>query len=367
MPATILVVEDDPTLREVVREILYDAGYDVVPAVDGRDAVDLLKRIRPDLILSDINMSGMDGYEFYTTLRANPDHELIPFIFVTARDERDEILHGKSLGVEDYLTKPFDKAELLLVVEARLRRAESMRRATRHQLDALKYRLVEMLNHELRTPIGVVKGYVDLAIGSGDQLDPDTLADYLQTISHGADRLSALVEDLVQLIELETGITERRFRESCQRIEDISPLVDSAVATCAERADKADIRLRVSVPGNLPAITGNERMLANVLTRLLDNAIKFSPRGGGVRIGAGMARGNIFVAVRDSGPGIPNEEIDAVFDVFHQSRRSFFEQQGAGLGLPIARGLVELHGGVIEVDSQDGRGATFVVVLPAAD
>jgi signal transduction histidine kinase len=363
--ASILVVEDNYHLRMLLDKILSDAGYSVRLAENGKEGLAQLDEATPDLILSDIIMPEMDGYEFYNAVRANPVVELVPFVFVSGKDAHQEILFGKSLGAEDYLTKPFRANELLVVIEARLERARRVQEAAREELQALRNHTVKMLNHELRTPLAVIKGYVDLALQMGDELDPATLAEYLGDVSQGVGRLWALIEDLLQLVEINGGIVAAEFVRRRERVEDLQPILNDLIEAYDSRAEQTGVKLRVRMPPSLAAIDGDRVLLADALNRLLDNAIKFSRRGGKVQVRAESNGGQVIIAITNYGRGIPAEEQPYVFDVFHQVDRVNYEQQGAGLGLPIAKALIELHGGHIEVENQDDRKCTFRVVLPA--
>ncbi|RLC85875.1 MAG: hypothetical protein DRI79_10805, partial [Chloroflexi bacterium] len=160
----ILVVEDHEILLEAIRDILETAGYIVSTAPDGVQALQVMEKIRPDLIVADIMMPRMDGYTLYEAVRARPEWVPIPFIFLTAKTEKEEMLKGKGLGAEDYITKPFDAQELLVVVRARLKRAQAIREVTEAEFDQLKQQIITVLSHELRTPLTYVRTYTELAL-----------------------------------------------------------------------------------------------------------------------------------------------------------------------------------------------------------
>jgi DNA-binding response OmpR family regulator len=152
MPETILVVEDDPAMIEALRDILDLAGYGVVTARNGVEALAVLGQRLPDLIISDIQMPRMDGYQFYGQVRAHPDWVRVPFIFLTAKGQKADVRRGKMLGADDYLTKPFDEADLLVAVQAKLNRRAELDAAPGRQMCVLKRTIVTTLNHEFRTP-----------------------------------------------------------------------------------------------------------------------------------------------------------------------------------------------------------------------
>lgn len=363
--ATILLVEDEPPILEGMSRALTMAGYSVLTATNGEAGLARLGETMPDLIVADIMMPVMDGYEFYNALRANPEWELVPFIFATARGEVEHIREGKRLGVDDYLTKPFEIEDLLVAVEAKLRRARSIQQAARHEIQTLKGRILTMFNHELRTPLTIIKGYAEVS-KMGGELDVETLLDYLDGIGKGADRLFNLVEDLLLGMEIEAGAAGQYYAVCKTRLESLSNLIVDVVAGFEDQAAQAGVRLNAEVPPDLPPVEGEVEYLGNALGRLVDNAIKFSPDGGHVEINASAQDATVAISVADQGRGIPPEEQPFIFDLFHQVNRERHEQQGAGLGLTIASGLIALHGGRIEVSSEEGTGSTFTVVLPTA-
>jgi len=363
--ATILLVEDEAPILEGMSRALMQAGYDVLTATNGEVGLARLDESTPDLIVADIMMPVMDGYEFYRALRANPAWELVPFIFATARGEREHVREGKRLGVDDYLTKPFDIEDLLVAVEAKLQRARRIQQATQEELQTLKGRILTMFNHEFRTPLTLIRGYAEMAT-MGGELDAETLLRYIGSMAHGADRLFSLIEDLLLGMEIEAGAAAQYFDLQKTRLETLSSLVGDVAARFEVQAAQAGVALNAAVPPGLPPVEGSADYLSDALGRLVDNAIKFSPNGGCVEIIASAQDGMVQIHVTDQGRGIPPEEHPFIFDAFHQVDREQFEQQGAGLGLMIARGLIELHGGHVAVDSAQGGGSTFTVVLPTA-
>ncbi|UCC65260.1 MAG: hybrid sensor histidine kinase/response regulator [Anaerolineae bacterium] len=365
--ATILLVEDEPPILEGMSRALKKAGYDVLTATNGEAGLARLDETTPDLIVADIMMPVMDGYEFYNTLRANPRWELVPFIFATARGEVEHVREGKRMGVDDYLTKPFEIEDLLVAVEAKLRRARRIQQATQDELQTLKGRILTMFNHEFRTPLTLIKGYAEMA-KMGGELDADTLLNYIVSIGHGAERLFGLIEDLLLNMEIEAGAAEQCYNLRKERLESLSCLVAAVAASFEAQAAQAGVALDAEVPPDLPLVEGDADYLGTALSRLVDNAIKFSPAGARVAINASAQNGTVVISVADQGRGIPPEEQPYIFDAFHQVNRARYEQQGAGLGLSIASGLIALHGGQIEVasDGVPGRGSTFTVTLPIA-
>jgi two-component system sensor histidine kinase/response regulator len=362
----ILVVEDHRPLLTAIREILEAEGYIVSTAGDGVRALEAMERERPHLIVADIMMPHMDGYAFYEAVRGRAEWVAIPFIFLTAKAERKDVLRGMALGAEDYLTKPFDPQQLVVAVRARLGRARAIREAAAAEFERLKRQIVTILSHELRTPLTYITGYTELALEEIPALSPDALQEFLMGIKRGTDRLTGLVEDLLLLVRVDTGQLADEFGALARVCRDLGAVVESAVRRFDEQAAAQGIALEMKVEPDLPPVSLCEPFFADALRRLVDNGIKFS-RAGGKRVTVTVrAAGDwVEVAVQDEGVGIPAEQISHLFERFQQVERERMEQQGGGLGLAIARDLILLHGGDIVAESKPGVGSTFTIRLPS--
>jgi signal transduction histidine kinase len=366
MTHRILVVEDDAHMREGIQDILETHGYEVWVASDGAEGLQVLETLIPDLILSDIAMPTMDGYAFYEAVRCNPNWALIPFIFLTARGERAEVRQGKRLGVDDYLTKPFETEDLLTAVEARLKRMAEVRAATEAEKNELRKAILDALPHELRTPLTYIKGYTNLLLQDTAFMKPEILHEALEAIRSGGDRIGHLVEDFVFLITLDTGEVSATI-EAAREAVDLRLILRSLVADYQQLAANSQVTIELDIDSPLPHVEGYPLYIANALGRLLDNAIKFSrQQGGQVTIRAWAESSEVHVAITDTGVGLPAAEIPKAFERFYQIDRGRMEQQGVGLGLPIALGIVEAHGGRIAAESEVDVGSTFTVILPAS-
>lgn len=365
----ILVVEDHEPLLTAIRGILEIEDYTVSTAMDGVQALEMMEEIHPDLIVADIMMPRMDGYDLYRAIRARPEWTAIPFIFLTAKAGKEDILRGKEMGVEDYLTKPFvDPQELMVAVRARLERARAIREATEVEFAQLKQQIINTLGHELRTPLTYVCGYTDLAMADVSSLSPDDLYEFLQGIRQGTDRLVRLVEDFLLLVQIDTGRTMEEFDFLTYTRRDLGTIVERIVHQYEAQAASCGLTLEVKTTPDLPPVRLCENFFVNILGRLVDNAIKFSQgKGERVAITVQATDGWVEVTVQDGGVGIPAEEMLHLFERFRQIGREEMEQQGIGLGLAIAQELTRLHGGEITVESKVGEGSTFIIRLPVAE
>jgi signal transduction histidine kinase len=313
-------------------------------------------------------MRPITGYQFYQRVRARQDWISIPFIFLTVKTSREDMLRAKALGVEDYLTKPFDPQELLVTVRAQLARSEALEEAAGAEMEELKDQIVKVLGHELRTPLTYIRCYADLARESASRLPNGNLEKHLSGLRHGADRLTVLAEDIVLLTQLGTKHAEEGFWRNLPLCHDLGEVLEDLAPQYARQAAEHGVTLTTTAEPDLPPVCLHPPYFANALGRLIDNAIKFSHEADDrVIVSARRVRDWVEVAVSDEGVGIPAEKIPTLFERFRQIGRQEMEQQGMGLGLVIARRLIDLHHGEITVESTAGRGSTFTIRLPAAD
>jgi signal transduction histidine kinase len=362
---TILVVDDDPSLREIVTLVLEAEGYRVVQADSGRMGLSLLQSVHPDLILSDVIMPGLDGYEFCERVRSNREWAQIPFIFLTARGRRTDVRRGMTMGADDYLAKPFEPEDLLSAVLARLaREAERQAKMDKMTVD-LRETIIGALNHEFRTPLALVIGYAELLEQGTAGTSDEDFHDFLQGLREGVQRLRDLVEAVLLISKLQTGSLAQEARRGPGRTPEPDDLVRLTARQFEDQAQVRRVSLRYEWGAPQTVIAANAEHVHQIVSRLIDNAIKFSKLAGGeVLLKTSEEEGHWRLDVSDTGIGIREEALSWIFEAFRQVDRQRLEQQGVGLGLPIARGLAELYGGRLEVDSTLGEGSTFTAYLP---
>jgi signal transduction histidine kinase len=362
----ILVVEDDAALLEGVRDILEFSGYRVSTATHGQEALAALEHSLPQLIISDIMMPKMDGYQLYAAVRARPEWLDVPFIFLTARGDKQDVRRGKELGADDYVIKPFDEEDLLVAIRNKLGRRAQLDEARQTQMNALKRSILTTLNHEFRTPLTHITAYIELLRDSNPGIQSEEFQSFLDAVRAGSERLQRLVEDFIQLVEFQTGESQRVFERRREPLFEIPMILHTVRLHHQERAAQRRVQLHVQVPAEpLPPVLADREFLTNAVSRLVDNAIKFSGRdGGAVTISACVDAEHVPIAVTDEGIGIPAAETERIFDLFYQIDRTKQEQQGTGSGLAIVREIVKMHGGQLAVTSQAGAGSTFTIRLP---
>jgi len=363
----VLAVEDHDLLLFAIRDILEAEDYGVVTATDGVDALEKMQTFTPDLIIADISMPRMDGYRFFEEVHANPAWVPIPFVFLTARAEQEDRLKGKAMGAEDYIVKPFDPKELVVVVNSRIGRARAIREASETEFEELKQQIITLLSHELRTPLTSVYGYTELALEEAGDLPPGDFQLFLSGIKTGADRLIQLVEDLLMVVKLDTGELQREFDLLGSVQTNLAGMVRRLALVEAGKAARQGVKMEIGVPDSLPPVLVHEYFLSDALARLVDNAVKFThAEEKRIRISSDVQDRCVAISVQDWGVGIPAAKVDKLFETFSQINRRQMEQQGTGLGLVIAQALVSCMGGDIDLVSsqEEPTGTTVTIRLP---
>jgi len=360
----ILLVEDDLALLNGMCDTLDMVGYRTVTATNGREALASLREMRPDLIISDIMMPEMDGYDFHQAVSSDSDTATIPFIFLTAKSDQADVRKGLRDGVDAYLIKPFDLEDLLIHVENKLRRFATIRQEALTQLDELQQQIITMFSHELRTPLTYIQGYTDLLAGQPEVSGRDEIATFLEGIQVGSSRLNRLVENLLALVQLDTGVFRQEYDHFAVQ-DDVGRLVRLAANHLAPTAANKGVTIDVRVAEDLPPVSVVSTHINQVISNLLDNAIKFSRRPGAkVLVRVYQKESRLVVDVIDEGIGIAPYDARHIFDRFRQVNRAKHEQAGLGVGLAIARGLMQIHGGDIELVSKPGEGSKFAAWFP---
>ena len=372
--ARILLADDNADLRRYVSGLLASA-FDVEAVADGREALQAIRARRPDLVLSDVMMPGLDGFGLLRELRQDAALRAIPFILLSARAGEESAVEGFEAGADDYLVKPFSARELLALVKSNLRLArmrqeigrrealesslqEALRaRALAEEANRLKDEFLSTVSHELRTPLTAILGWVQM-LKTGN-LPPEKYARALATVERNARAQAQLIEDLLDVSRIMSG----KLKLEVEPV-DMCLVVEAALDTVRPAAEAKGIRLQTALDST-GRVMGDAHRLQQVVWNLLSNAVKFTPKGGRVQVLVERRDSSVEITVADTGPGISSDFLPHVFDRFRQADASSTRKHGGlGLGLSIVRQLVELHGGGVQVFSEEGKGASFVVRLP---
>ena len=364
--ATILVVEDNPDLNMAICEILESFNFAVHSSKDGFDALEWLKGNKPDMILCDIMMPGMDGYTLLKHARADSKLRTLPFIFLTARTSVADRRMAKEIGIEDYLTKPVDSNDLLAAINNALRRRQIMQDEMKEQMNALRDRIVGILQHEFRTPLTFVLGYAEYLLDvTRGEFNVEELRTSASAILDGGRRLQQLIETFLLLAEL-----QNRQLNTTDIVKVLAwDLLRDTLQEFAFRLDAAQLTADLSMVHYEAAVFADAEMVREALRRLMDNAVRYRrPDSKQVWLSVERLPTNTYVGlrIRDEGAGIPTHQLEQFATAFEQVDRDNRTEPGAGLSLALIRHVAHLHGGTLEIESQHGKGSTFTLWLPAA-
>lgn len=374
---TILVVEDDEDILVGIRDFLEAAdiiiddvplAVNILTAKDGQAAVDLLEDHAPDLIISDVMMPRVTGYELLENVLSRPELLHTPFIFLTAKNATEDEHKGLLKGASLYLTKPFDTDTLLQHISSQLKKSFARQSVQDQYFDSFKKQMLKILNHEFRTPLTYVTAYYEmLAYRAEAQGTLEDYQEYLRGIQTGCVRLTNLIEDFMLVIDLNSGEAKSIYLNQSELIGDINTVIKQAVEQCEALLKETAVTFTLNLGQDLPTIVGVRHQLLTILVRVIDNAIKFSKNSGRtphIEITTRTENDELHISIKDNGHGMPSHTVEKIFDLFFQYNRDTQEQQGAGTGLTIAAGLVDLHLGRILVETEDGKGSQFTLVFP---
>ncbi|QOX77390.1 response regulator [Trichlorobacter lovleyi] len=382
---TILVVDDTPANLQLLESILQEKGYQVRAAISGQMALKAVRHQPPDIILLDINMPEMNGFEVCRALKGDQQHAGIPVIFVSAAVDTADKLHAFEEGGVDYVTKPFQPLEVLARVETHLALArakitlerqnsaleQALLERTRMQeqlleakeraeaADRIKSAFLATMSHELRTPLNSIIGFTGLLLQElAGPLNAEQ-AKQLGMVKNSAQHLLSLISDVLDISKIEAGqltVVAEPFN--------LTEVIRSVVQTVRPLAEKKGLQLALELADDPVSITGDQRRVEQVLLNLLSNAVKFTEQGT-VKVTSVREGNSCLTTVTDTGIGIQPEDLPALFRPFHQIDTGLSRRyEGTGLGLSICKKLVELMGGTILVESIPGAGSCFGFTLP---
>ncbi|MBI3414200.1 MAG: hybrid sensor histidine kinase/response regulator [Verrucomicrobia bacterium] len=360
----ILIIDDSRDVREIVQDTLSLSGYKVLSAEDGKTGANLALEQLPDLILCDINMPKLDGFATLSLLRNDSATAVIPFIFLTGASDKGNFRRGMELGADDFLAKPFNAAELMAAVNTRLTKQDAVQQRTEKKLNELRGKITLALPHELRTPLNGIMGLSSILMEDYQKMPPAEIFESAKFINQAALRLHRLTENFLIYAQLELlyADPQRLAAFRATQTSEVSGLITEAVREKARALNRADDLNLLSQPVRL---TIGQDHLRKIVEELTENALKFSAPGSPVIVHAGPSKAGFTCSFTDQGRGFTPEQI-ANIGAHMQFGRELYEQQGAGLGLFIAKRLCEVYGGALEIESTPKKRTTVRIVLPAA-
>ena len=357
---TVLIVDDEEAIRDSCSQVLSKSGYDCHTAVDGIEGLHLAHQVDPDVILLDLMMPGIQGLEVLDqVLKSHPNTVCI---VITGYATIESAVDAMKRGAFDFLPKPFTPEELRLIVRRGLeqRRLLQETAALREEKERMKQYFITIVTHELRSPLLLVKQYLDLVV-SGKMGSIDDTAREMLDGAHGTlIGLLDLIADWLELARINAGDIAGGMAEI-----DVWPVLKKVVDEMVPSASERQVTLRLDPPPGRTMVSAHAESLAVVFRNLISNAIKYNRPNGSVILEGQATDGQLRVDVRDTGMGIPSDEIPFIFEDFFRVKSSkTAEIPGTGLGLSIVKKIVEGHHGSVEVASRQNEGTAFSVYLP---
>ncbi len=370
---SILVVDDSADIRNYVVGCL-DMIYSIEVAKDGVDGLEKLEEVLPDLIISDVMMPRMDGYEFCRNVKADPRFNHIPVILLTSKASLEAKIEGLQAGSDDYLSKPFNAEELRVRVAnlVSMREQAAQLKGLNHELEQanqtlreaseLKSQLLSIASHDMKNPLTAIREFSRILKEEMD--DTSHLNELVDLIFSSSDEMLRLVTQLLDSSALESGKLELNRRPV-----DLGALGQLVVHKSAKQAELKGQQIHFSQAGEGKSIVmADFDRLQEAMDNLINNAIKYSAKDRDIWVSVVNDGNKVRFEVKDEGPGIKDEELPRVFDKFQKlSNQPTGGESSTGLGLSIVKQIVDMHEGMVWVESEHGTGSTFVIELLAAD
>ena len=363
MPPAVLIVDDNPLIVNVLKSLLAAERFDVCVSNNGEEALSVLGARPIDVIICDIMMPRMDGYELHQVVRQRPELSHIPFIFLSALNDNNEVSRGLESGVDDYLVKPFEPRMLIALVKGKIKRSRTLKTMSEQRYESYRRKVVHTLSHEFRTPLVAINTGSELLIEQKEQLDIKRMRELIEAIRRGGLRLERLVNDFMLLQQIEAGIAQRLF-ETRKHPQVLSSIIEDYLRSFGDELQNDGFRIKVldTEKSHEALIYGPQ--ITDILSRFINNAVKFKAQDLTIEIHHYVKNGEVILEVRDRGIGIDITRVKEALAAFGQLDRDKLEQQGSGLGLAIASRYAQIHGGRIEFENREGGGSIVRLVLP---
>lgn len=355
--ATVLIVDDNLTNLRVLIDFLHANGFETLIAQSGEGALEQVQYASPDIVLLDVRMPGMDGFETCIRLKNDSRTKDIPVIFMTALAGEQDKIRGFRCGASDYVTKPFQQEEVLARIRKELVICRQQKELIR--LNRTKDKIFSVIAHDLKTPFNGLISVTGLLLESISDMKRENIREFLEIINENSKQTLNLLENLLEWARSQSEILQI-YPASCP-LQDISILCIQGIETTSSRKS---IQIINEIDKNI-CVFADTNLLMSVFRNLLNNAVKFTRPGGTIRLGAEDKEDRVCIFVSDSGIGIPEERIPTLFRMDELKTTTGTEgEKGTGLGLVICKDFIERMGGSLEVESREGKGSVFRFCLP---
>lgn len=359
----ILVIEDDDLVRDGVVELLSEEGFQMFNADNGLDGLRLAQKVLPDLIICDIMMPGLNGYQVLDALQQDQETALIPFIFLTAKSDRSDFRLSMQLGADDFITKPFRSEELKHAVMTRLSKVIKQEIKSQEKLERFKFNIASFLPHEMRTPLNGILASTQMLLEYKETMDAAEIQQLLENIFNAAKRLNHTIENYLYYSELTLLRADNKRliyfikNEYCN---DPATEIAEVAKTIAKNYNRTeDLYLSLhSIPIKICKEHFNK-----ILYELFDNAFKFSFKGNKVITKSSITNDSYIIDIIDNGIGIAPSYLKKI-SAFEQFDRNIYEQQGSGLGFIISKYLIEIYKGNLKVESEQNNFTKITISFP---
>jgi two-component system, sensor histidine kinase and response regulator len=360
----ILVIDDAEFILESTSTLLKFEGYDVITADDGLSGVESTLQNHPDLILCDISMPGLDGYGVLEQIRAKPETATTPFIFLTAFTEKSNMRAGMEKGADDFIVKPYTRDEIIAAIDAQWQKHKLIEKQMQEKVDEVGKNVTYALPHEFRTVLNEVMNSAKYMNSSSQTIEADEIQEISSDIIASSNRLMKITENFLIYVRIESfaGNPAKKKQLRTYLSEEPAAMVHDIASLIAQKYDRWDDFVAMRMIDQI-AVEISSESYHKIIDELLDNAFRFSEVGKNVAVDSWVEGSNFYLMIADEGRGMNKEQITSI-TALAQFERHVYEQQGVGLGLVIAKKLVELHDGTFNIESTENVGTKVVLSLP---
>ena len=364
-PYRVLIIDDEEDVANYFVTTMGNAGMNAESINNPLDAINKVKEFKPELILMDIHMPECNGLELAAMIRHQEDYSKIPIVFLSADYQLQNRLSAMTLGADDFIQKGIEPYQIVASVKSRLNKARLIKTLTDNLTEArkkaekasqAKSTFLSFISHELKTPLNAILGYTQL-LGDED-LSEDQLS-MVSEIHTGGEMQLDLIHDLLDLTMIEEGKVKLHPKTLM-----LDELIRSLLSLIQIPADSKNISIEINVDKNIE-IESDAKRLKQVLLNILSNAVKYNKDNGAIKLSVEKIEGGVELIITDTGKGISKESLVKLFTPFERHGAEHSNVEGTGLGLGIAKSLIEVMGGSLAVNSELGEGSTFTVTLPS--